>query len=169
MKRGLYIGRFQPFHSGHLRVIKNALKDVDELIIVVGSSDKSFSNDNPMTAGERVEIIKETLKDEKVKNNYYIIPIPDIDINATWVSHVEMNVPKFQVVYSGTDLTKTLFEQKGYRTIPLERWKEISATEVRKRIIEDSGWEELVPATTARLLKQMNITNRIQEVANHQN
>ena len=68
MKRGLYIGRFQPMQNGHLKVIKEALDEVDELIIVVGSSDKSFNRQNPLTAGERIEIIKSTLMDEGLEN-----------------------------------------------------------------------------------------------------
>ena len=31
--RGLYIGRFQPFHNGHLQAIKYVLENVDELVI----------------------------------------------------------------------------------------------------------------------------------------
>jgi len=36
-KRGLFVGRFQPFHKGHLRAVKDILGKVDELVIVVGS------------------------------------------------------------------------------------------------------------------------------------
>ncbi|MEM3766696.1 MAG: adenylyltransferase/cytidyltransferase family protein, partial [Candidatus Bathyarchaeia archaeon] len=32
-KRGLFVGRFQPFHKGHLHVIKEILSEVDELVI----------------------------------------------------------------------------------------------------------------------------------------
>ena len=35
---GLYIGRFQPFHNGHLSVVREALKHCNNLIIVVGSA-----------------------------------------------------------------------------------------------------------------------------------
>ncbi|MEM2947357.1 MAG: adenylyltransferase/cytidyltransferase family protein, partial [Candidatus Bathyarchaeia archaeon] len=38
VKRGLFVGRFQPFHKGHLSVIEDILKEVDELVIVVGSA-----------------------------------------------------------------------------------------------------------------------------------
>ncbi|MFZ0697114.1 MAG: adenylyltransferase/cytidyltransferase family protein, partial [Nitrososphaeraceae archaeon] len=41
MYRGLFIGRFQPFHLGHLATIKFALKTVEQLVITVGSADKS--------------------------------------------------------------------------------------------------------------------------------
>ncbi|MEM2975778.1 MAG: adenylyltransferase/cytidyltransferase family protein, partial [Candidatus Bathyarchaeia archaeon] len=49
MKRGLFVGRFQPFHLGHLTAVKNILKSVDELVIIVGSAQYSHRLDNPFT------------------------------------------------------------------------------------------------------------------------
>lgn len=166
MKRALYIGRFQPFHNGHLRVIKNALEENDELIIIIGSSDKSFTKKNPLTAGERIEIIKQTLLSEKIKNNYYLIPIPDINTNAVWVSHVEMNVPSFSKVYAGQDITNTLFSQKGYKTESIARWHDISATKIRDMMLKDLDWKSLVPKETAKLLLKMKFLERMMAINN---
>ncbi len=38
---GLLIGRFQPFHLGHLEAFRFALSKVDKLWIGIGSSNKS--------------------------------------------------------------------------------------------------------------------------------
>ncbi|MEM1589096.1 MAG: adenylyltransferase/cytidyltransferase family protein, partial [Candidatus Bathyarchaeia archaeon] len=48
-KRGLFVGRFQPFHKGHLQAVKEILDEVDELVIVVGSAQYSHRIDNPFT------------------------------------------------------------------------------------------------------------------------
>ena len=46
-KRGLFVGRFQPFHLGHLDMVKYALTEVDELIIVIGSAqDSHYTNES---------------------------------------------------------------------------------------------------------------------------
>ena len=58
---GLFVGRFQPFHNGHLAAVKHALKNVDYLYIVVGSAQRSHERDNPFTAGERIMMIKAAL------------------------------------------------------------------------------------------------------------
>ena len=55
MKRGLFIGRFQPFHLGHLKDIKRAIQEVDELVIGVGSSNEECTKENPFTVEERIE------------------------------------------------------------------------------------------------------------------
>ena len=38
---GFLIGRFQPFHLGHLEAVKFALSNVNHLYIGIGSSNKS--------------------------------------------------------------------------------------------------------------------------------
>ena len=38
MSRALFIGRFQPFHNAHLADIKKILKENDEVLIAIGSS-----------------------------------------------------------------------------------------------------------------------------------
>jgi len=53
---GLYIGRFQPFHNGHLQAVKSILREVDELVIMVASAQLSHSETNSFTAGERLTI-----------------------------------------------------------------------------------------------------------------
>jgi len=61
ISRGILVGRFQPFHLGHLSAVRDASREVDELVIVIGSSQKSHEFRNPFTAGERIEMIRETL------------------------------------------------------------------------------------------------------------
>ena len=51
------IGRFQPLHNEHLRVIEEALMQTDHLIIVLGSCNVPRSSKNPFTAAERTSMI----------------------------------------------------------------------------------------------------------------
>ena len=50
---GFLIGRFQPFHLGHLEAINFALSKIDQLYIGIGSSNKSNQPRNPFNAEER--------------------------------------------------------------------------------------------------------------------
>ena len=59
-----YIGRFQPFHNGHLAVVKRALQECDRLHIIIGSADAARSLKNPFTAFEREFAITQCLVDE---------------------------------------------------------------------------------------------------------
>ena len=64
--RGLFVGRFQPFHLGHLAAIKYVLKKVDELVIVIGSAQYSHRRNNPFTAGERLVMVRKALEEAGV-------------------------------------------------------------------------------------------------------
>ena len=52
-KTGLYIGRFQPFHNGHMYMVREALKNCDHLIIAIGSAQEARTEKNPFTNMER--------------------------------------------------------------------------------------------------------------------
>ena len=99
VKRGLFVGRFQPLHHGHLNSIKYCLNRVDQLIIAIGSADKSFEVKNPFTAGERIEIIRETICKEIKKETLQkiiLIPVPDIGIHRLWTYNVDLFVPRYE-------------------------------------------------------------------------
>lgn len=49
MDKVLYIGKFQPFHKGHQKVVERLIENHDELIIVIGGADSSYTKTNPFT------------------------------------------------------------------------------------------------------------------------
>ena len=81
------MGRFQPFHNGHLEAVKYALRKIDYLYIVVGSAQKSHERDNPFTAGERIMMIKAALNEAGVDaNRWMLIPVQDADSHSVWTA-----------------------------------------------------------------------------------
>ncbi|MEM2320853.1 MAG: nicotinamide-nucleotide adenylyltransferase [Candidatus Bathyarchaeia archaeon] len=165
--RALYVGRFQPFHLGHLEAIKYILSKAKEIIIVVGSSQESHTLENPFTAGERVYMIRLALNEIGVDpSRYYIIPVADLDIHSLWVSHVCSHVPKFDVVYSNEPLTRRLFIEGGFRveSIPFYKRDICSATEIRRRMLLDQNWEELLPKSVATFIKEIKGVERLKDL-----
>ena len=47
MKVGIYIGRFQPLHVGHLSIISHMCETYEHIIILVGSANLPSSRKNP--------------------------------------------------------------------------------------------------------------------------
>jgi nicotinamide-nucleotide adenylyltransferase len=168
LKRGLFVGRFQPFHLGHLGAIKTALAQVEELVIVVGSAEYSHSDKNPFTAGERVEMILAALREANMDPaRYVIIPVRDMHIHATWVPFIASQVPSFDIVFTNEPVTARLFKERGYRVerIPFIQRAAYSATEIRKRILKGKNWESLVPKSVAELLASFGGIERIRDLA----
>lgn len=165
--RGLLIGRFQPFHKGHVYVVKKVLQEVDEIIIGIGSAQLSHTLENPFTAGERLMMIANSLAENGIKKNYYIIPIQDVNNNSLWVSHVRSLTPPFTTVYSGNTLVKRLFSEVGVevKTPPLFNRKIYSGTEIRRRMLKNEPWENLVPAAVVRVVKEVKGVERLKDLA----
>ncbi|MCQ2970275.1 nicotinamide-nucleotide adenylyltransferase [Methanobrevibacter gottschalkii] len=166
--RGIFIGRMQPVHNGHMQIIDKILEEVDEIIIGIGSAQLSHSLKNPFTAGERVVMLNQALAERGVDpSRYYIIPMQDINFNALWVSHVKMLTPPFSIIYSGNQLVKQLFSEEGFevRQPPLYDRLRLSGTEVRTRMIEGGNWEELVPNATINLINEINGDERIKNLS----
>lgn len=94
----VFIGRFQPFHNGHLHIIKEAAKRADRVIVVLGSAHSSRSLRNPFTFKERAEMIRSAVPDE-IQNipgqdsGLYITEVIDHPYNEQgWLREVQISV-----------------------------------------------------------------------------
>lgn len=164
--KALLIGRFQPFHNGHLKIIQNLSKEFSEVIIGIGSSQYSHALENPFTADERILMIKKSLEKIGVKN-YRTVLIPDIHNPPKWVGHVLSIISDFDVVISNNSLTKRLFSEKGYEVneTPLYNKDEFSGKEIRKRIENNEQWENLVPEEVVNIINDLDGVKRIIELS----
>jgi len=167
VKRGLFVGRFQPFHLGHLNAIKDVLREVKELVIVVGSAQYSHRINDPFTAGERLIMVRRALEETKIDySQVWIVPVPDVHLHMMWVSAVEGYTPPFDVVYSNEPLTRRLFMEAGYevKAIRFHERKLYSSTEIRERMLKGEKWEELVPESVAAFIKEIDGVNRLRDL-----
>ncbi|MGD6851523.1 MAG: nicotinamide-nucleotide adenylyltransferase [Candidatus Bathyarchaeia archaeon] len=166
--RGLYVGRFQPFHIGHQDAIKYALQNVDELVIVIGSAQYSHNNHNPFTAGERLVMVRRALAEAKVDYaKLWVVPVPDVHLHMLWVSAVEGYTPKFNVVFSNEPLTRRLFMEAGYevKELPLFDRQLYMSTLIRERMVKGNNWRELVPKAVADFIDEIDGVNRVRDLA----
>jgi nicotinamide-nucleotide adenylyltransferase len=165
--RGLYVGRFQPFHLGHLSAVKCILEDVQELVIVVGSAQYSHTTANPFTAGERLMMIRLALNEASLNcSRVWIVPVPDVHLHMLWVAALEGYTPKFEIVYSNEPLTRRLFTEAGYKVkgIPFFERKVYSSTDVRTKMIKSEEWKKLVPKSVAAFITEIDGVNRLTDL-----
>jgi nicotinamide-nucleotide adenylyltransferase len=164
--RSLVIGRFQPFHNGHLEVIRKCAAESKGLVIGIGSAQYSHEPENPFTAGERYLMIDEALKEAKVRN-YCLLPIEDLNRYSVWVSHVVSMAPPFKSVYSNNPFTRRLFSEAGFelRDSPLYAREVYSGTTVRQRMIDGDDWRSLVPDAVAKVIDNIDGVGRIRSIS----
>ncbi|MEM1986849.1 MAG: nicotinamide-nucleotide adenylyltransferase [Candidatus Caldarchaeum sp.] len=164
MKRGLFIGRFQPFHMGHLKAVSYILEREDECIVGVGSAQYSHTVENPFTAGERIEVIHRSLKSSGVDlARCFIIPIPDVGEHRLWVSRVVSMCPLFQTIYSNNSLVRVLFEEQGFRVepVPLYDRSRLMGTEIRRLIAQAGDWRSRLHPAAAEYLSRIGCEKRL--------
>jgi len=164
--RGLYVGRFQPFHKGHLEALKWILSKCNEVVIGVGSAQFSHRPDNLFTAGERIEMIRRVLVREGLVDRCIIVPIPDVGQHSLWVSVVRQYCPRFDEVFTNEPLTRRLFVEAGFKvsSIPYFNREEYDATRIRKLMAEGEDWEGYVPAEVASFIKEVGGVERLRDL-----
>jgi len=168
LTRGLFVGRFQPFHNGHTHVVKDVLTKVDEIVIVIGSAQYSHRIENPFTAGERATMIRSALDEAKVPpSKTWIIPIADVHVHMIWVAKVVGYTPKFSVIFSNEPLTRRLFMEAGYKvkSIPFNKRDIYSSKEIRRRMLANEDWGQLVPKSVAAYIKEISGVERLRDLA----
>lgn len=179
---GVFIGRFQPFHNGHLAVVKDALTKVKTLVIVIGSSNAARNIKNPWSAFERQTMIGACLSSEEF-DRVEFVHVNDYTYNDTmWVSHVqdkvgdEIYVPDEEVLIFGRDKDYTtyylnLFPQ--WQFSPAPGVAGMDATGIRKMYFDCdlNGLKSFVPEPVFECMKSYmmkDATTRTPEFASLQ-
>jgi nicotinamide-nucleotide adenylyltransferase len=168
--RGLMTGRFQPFHSGHLALAKQILQECDELVIIIGSAQFNFIDKDPFTAGERVLMIHEALKEAKTDlSRCYVIPVANDENNARWVAYLRSMAPPFEVLYSGNEFVKHLALSQDprlkFKSPRFAKREEYNGTNIRRLMLASDKWKNLVPPAVAKMIEQVNGVERITMLA----
>lgn len=142
----VFIGRFQPFHNGHAKVIQKAAELADHVIILMGSTNMPRSWRNPWTWQERRNFIYNWWQGQpKSTSKIYINLLNDsVYNNDQWIEEVQNQVyssvkttPGFEefnpVLYANQ---KIHIVEVGNKS-PREASKIVN--EYRKDILKNSG------------------------------
>jgi len=162
---GLLIGRFQPFHLGHLDAVLFGLSRAENLFICIGSSNKSNERKNPFSAEERREMITLSIE-PSITDRIKIFDIPDVGDHEKWTFEIDKIVPKYDVVFTNDEFTKTLFEKREISVISvvLKDREKFSGTNIRELIADDKNWQDLVPRGTRNVLEKINAKERLKNL-----
>jgi nicotinamide-nucleotide adenylyltransferase len=162
--RGLLVGRYQPFHRGHERLVAAIRKErpTAALLVVIGSAEESYTWKNPFTAGERFEMIDRALHGTPGPP-VHIVPAADIRRHAQWVRYLESLLPSFDTVYTNNPLTRLLFERAGYtvESPPMYDRARYEGEHIRAQMAAGAEWEPLVPAPVAEYLRSVEGPRRL--------
>jgi len=165
---GAIIGRFQPFHNGHLQLIQAILSEVNFLKIGIGSSQYSYSMYNPFSYDERKEFIIQSLRSVNVgSDRYEIYPLPDLHNMKKWVAQVLDVFENFNIFYSNNDWIRQLFKKSGKLVGDKHvfDFKHYNGTNIREMMCDNKSIQALVPASVFSYLEEIEGFKRVKNLS----
>lgn len=145
-KLALFIGRFQPFHNGHLYSLKKCLEIAESVIVGIGSSQESGTLDNPWDFETRKKMIDAIM-------SVRVVAIPDTPSDNEWIDDVIRLVGKFDVVVSNNDWVLSIMKSAGYKVFEsgLYNRDELEGIKIRELIRRgEVSWKSRVPKQVVR-------------------
>lgn len=176
----VYIGRFQPFHNGHQKIVLEASKIAKNVLILIGSSRTSLTSKNPWSTDQRLEMIENS----DLGNQEVIIDfIPDYTYNDTlWIQEVgqavegliesrSINPKKIAIIGHSKDHSSfylNYFPQWKFINFPAypEHGETIDATKIRNLIFKGdySFVQSVVPPFVYQQIVQFIQTDKFKEL-----
>lgn len=164
----LVIGRFQPFHNGHLHIIRKLVEEGFKVKIGIGSPSKYSQIKDPFTKEERDIMISLAMMEINIRH-FEIYYIEDQSADKEWIREIKQTTGKFDLVVSGNLWVQQCFEEY-FPNIKIRKYKEekdrfkgISATNIRNRWLEAKSKQDL-PIAVYNFLKSIKAHERIKKI-----
>lgn len=135
-----FIGRFQPFHNGHMHVIRKALQMSENVVVLIGSAGGARKTSNPFTYEERSNFILDAFKEE-APGRILTLPLFDVKYNDTaWIKQIHrLTSPnrRMRVGIIGAEKDNTSYYLnilKDFSVEKIEINEGISSTDIRELV-----------------------------------
>lgn len=148
----VFIGRFQPLHYGHMRVIDIALRRSKKVIILAGSANVARTLRNPFTFHERYAMIASQYQDAIDTGRLHIEPLDDYTYqDEQWLLAVQKIVGTYSNDGDNTGLIGCQKDHTSYYLGLFPQWHNIgvefkvplNSTDVREAVfLQDRWWND---------------------------
>lgn len=179
MNVGIYIGRFQPLHIGHITIIAYMQKKYDHIIVLVGSANQRPSTKNPFSFEQRKQWLEHSFFDlagQNTQQKISVLPLNDYRYNEKkWEAELVRQVASAVNDDDNVTLVGHEKDDSSYYLKSFPQWTydsvpqsiKISATPIRKSWFTGSlaKYIEFLPNYVADFLssKQSNYQNLFDE------
>ncbi len=123
------IGRFQIFHHGHLQLLRQALQQAQQVIVVLGSALQARTPRNPFTWQERGAMINLCLS-EAERQRISFLPLRDFYQQELWVSALTQQVNRLLKQQPGAEKVVLLGYNKDFSSDYLHAFPQWDLAEV---------------------------------------
>nr|MDO8085101.1 adenylyltransferase/cytidyltransferase family protein [Candidatus Sigynarchaeum springense] len=144
----MFLGRFQPFHRGHLKCLEEIKKQARDVIVAIGSAQYSRDGRNPLSYNERRDAIQHVIEREKLGfKNVFFIPIPDIHDERLWMQNIKFLFGDAIELHSNNDWVRGLATGAGIRLGKKLAFEvgSLNGSNARELMRTGGNWQSLVP------------------------
>lgn len=167
---GIYIGRFQPLHLGHLQTIKLALEQTEQVILILGSDRVAPDIRNPWSSEERIQMIQACLNADELKRVHFL-PVRDwLYSDNLWLTAVQQKV--FEIIQESHSVAilghrkdsssyyLDLFPQWDY--LETGQYQNINSTDIRRIYFgqQTGDYRQFVPLGVTQFLETFRASDR---------
>lgn len=134
-KTAVFLWRFQPFHIGHMSIVDKIFQnDFERLLLIIGSADKSGTEENPWNVQEREEIIRASIPLE-LQEKIDIALLADVLDDDVWCENLKALLPPEVTLFTGNEWVRSICERHEIQTDWIESYDiDISGTKIREMI-----------------------------------
>lgn len=122
----IVIGRFQPFHKGHLSIIKKAMEQAPKTFVLLGSHNVTRTPKNVWTTEERLQMMCPCFTERELARLTFL-PIDDYPQDSDWVEHVQLQLADYLPPRARVGLLGFLKDESSYYLQMFHRWSFIQA------------------------------------------
>ncbi len=152
---GVIIGRFQPFHRGHIALVKEVLHRQGKIIIIIGSKQYSRVPENPFTSEERIQMVRRTTRGLRIPTRAVdIFAIDDKHDAKKWTEEVCALLPPNAIIYSNSEWIRELFRSRGFclGEVLKFNFEAYNGTAIRTKLYAGQDWTRYVPYGTKQII-----------------
>ena len=155
------VARWQPVHRGHTPVLHALCDRASQAHIGIGSSNKHDLR-NPFTLAETIDMIRLVLAG---RENYTLIPVPDLDDGPRWrVRVVELFGPLDLFVTDNPYVSSLLATEytiiRPVELVAANLRIPVDGTLVRREMARGDAWRDLVPEHIAEYITARQMDER---------
>lgn len=151
-KAAVFIGRFQPFHNGHLEVLKHGLEIAENVVIIIGSDRAAVDIRNPWTFDERKSMIESVL-DQKELGRIHIHGVRDYyGSDNFWIRDVQNKVSQHADEGDSVAILGTYKDASSSYLRCFPQWEFVNtktemmdATTARKELFSNGTMPDIIP------------------------
>lgn len=159
-KWAVVIGRFQPLHNAHVKIIQHALKVAEHVIIIIGSHRATQTVKNPFTSKECEQMIAAQFSNDLGRISFCMVRDHLYNDNL-WIVDVQLAVNTITKGDTDICIVGHNSDDSSWYLASFPHWKQkligsqgnYHATDVRRALFEGESYSNIVPTATAAFLE----------------